>query len=51
MAALRDLEPGEGVSYSLTWRAERPTRVALFPIGYGDGFFRILSNRGMLNWR
>ncbi|MHB9150822.1 MAG: alanine racemase [Thermoleophilia bacterium] len=46
VAALRDLEPGEGVSYSLTWRAERPTRVALVPIGYGDGFFRILSNRG-----
>lgn len=46
VAALRDLEPGEGVSYSLSWRAERPTRVALVPIGYGDGFFRILSNRG-----
>lgn len=46
VASLRDLEPGEGVSYSLTWRAERPTRVALVPIGYGDGFFRILSNRG-----
>ncbi|MHB1343261.1 MAG: alanine racemase [Thermoleophilia bacterium] len=46
VAALRDIEAGEGVSYSLTWRAERPTRVALVPIGYGDGFFRSLSNRG-----
>jgi alanine racemase len=46
VAALRDLETGEGVSYSLTWRAQRPTRVALIPIGYGDGFFRSLSNRG-----
>jgi alanine racemase len=46
VAALRDLEPGEGVSYSLTWKAERPTRVALVPIGYGDGFFRALSNKG-----
>jgi alanine racemase len=46
VAALRDLEPGEGVSYSLTWKAERPTRVALVPIGYGDGFFRGLSNNG-----
>ena len=46
VAALRDLEPGEGVSYSLTWKADRPTRVALVPIGYGDGFFRVLSNRG-----
>lgn len=46
VAALRDIEAGEGVSYSLTWRARRPTRVALIPIGYGDGFFRSLSNRG-----
>lgn len=46
VAALRDMEVGEGVSYSLTWRAQRPTRVALIPIGYGDGFFRSLSNRG-----
>ncbi|GAB4248566.1 MAG: alanine racemase [Thermoleophilia bacterium] len=46
VAALRDLEPGEGVSYGLTWKATRPTRVALIPIGYGDGFFRSLSNKG-----
>jgi len=46
VATLRDIEAGEGVSYSLTWRAPRATRVALVPIGYGDGFFRALSNRG-----
>ncbi len=50
VAALRDIEEGQGVSYSWTrpsgWRACRPTRVALVPIGYGDGFFRLLSNEG-----
>ena len=50
VAALRDIEEGQGVSYSWTrppgWRASRPTRVALVPIGYGDGFFRLLSNEG-----
>ena len=50
VAALRDIEPGQGVSYSWTrpsgWRASHPTRVALVPIGYGDGFFRLLSNQG-----
>lgn len=46
VAALRDIEAGEGVSYSFTWRAPHATRVALVPIGYGDGFFRALSNRG-----
>ncbi len=38
------------MSYSWTrpraWRASRPTRVALVPIGYGDGFFRLLSIEG-----
>jgi len=50
VAALRDIEAGQGVSYSWTrpsgWRASRPTRVALVPIGYGDGFFRRLSDEG-----
>src|SRR5680860_565491 len=46
VASIRDLSPGEGVSYSLTWKARHRTRVALVPIGYGDGFSRGLSNRG-----
>lgn len=46
VASLRDLSPGDGVSYSLTWKARHHTRVALIPIGYGDGFCRGLSNRG-----
>ncbi len=50
VASLKDIEPGQGVSYSWTaacaWRAPSPTRVALIPLGYGDGFFRLLSDRG-----
>ncbi len=42
----KEIEEGEGVSYSHTWRALTKTRVATLPIGYGDGFFRALSNRG-----
>ncbi len=37
---------GAGVSYGHTWFAERDTRVVTVPIGYGDGYFRALSNRG-----
>lgn len=37
---------GEGVGYGHTFRAEHPTDVALVPIGYGDGVFRALGNRG-----
>jgi alanine racemase len=44
--SLRTLEPGERVGYDGTFRASRATRVATLPVGYGDGFFRALSNRG-----
>ena len=43
--------PPEGVSYSHTFTAYEPTRVATIPIGYADGVDRRLSNKiyGKLN--
>jgi alanine racemase len=46
IAALRTVAPGEGVSYNATFRAARTTRIALLPVGYADGYNRLLSNRG-----
>ena len=46
IAALREIAPGEGVSYNATFRAARTTRIALLPVGYADGYNRLLSNRG-----
>jgi alanine racemase len=43
---VKRVETGEGVGYGHTFRAEQPTDVALVPIGYGDGVFRALGNRG-----
>lgn len=43
---LKDLKHGDGVSYGLTYIAKRPHRVATLPIGYGDGYSRLLSNKG-----
>jgi len=45
VASMRRLEPGEGVSYGLTWRAEGPTFAATVPVGYAEGYRRTLSNR------
>ena len=36
----------EGVSYGLTWKADKNTRVITLPVGYGDGYPRSLSNKG-----
>lgn len=46
LARVSDVAPGEGVSYGLTWRAARPTRAGLVPVGYADGWRRSLSNAG-----
>lgn len=44
-AAVRTLPAGTPVSYGCTRVVERDTRIAVMPIGYGDGFFRLLSDR------
>lgn len=39
------IQPGDTVGYGRTFMAERETVVMTLPIGYGDGYPRILSNR------
>jgi len=46
VARVRTLPPGASISYGRTYITEKPTRVALVPVGYGDGYHRNLSNRG-----
>ncbi|MEO8541153.1 MAG: alanine racemase [bacterium] len=46
VARVSEVSEGEGVSYGLTWRAARPSRVALIPVGYADGWKRNLGNAG-----
>ena len=43
---VRTLPAGSSISYGRTYTTTRPTPVALVPIGYGDGYHRLLSNRG-----
>lgn len=46
VVALRRVDVGAGVSYGYQHRAERPTTLALVPLGYADGIPRIVSGRG-----
>ncbi len=39
------VKPGHPVSYGSTWSTDRLTRVVTIPVGYGDGYFRSLSNK------
>jgi len=43
---LRTIPRGGTVSYNGTFVATRPTRIAVLPIGYADGYSRRLSHRG-----
>jgi alanine racemase len=45
VAQLRDLAPGDTVSYGGHFRAARPTRIATLPVGYADGYPRRLSSQ------
>jgi alanine racemase len=39
------VNPGHPVSYGSTWQSDHPVRVVTLPVGYGDGYFRSLSNK------
>ena len=45
---IKNLAVGTYVSYARTFVTARPTRVAIIPIGYWDGYNRNLSNKGMV---
>jgi alanine racemase len=38
------VKPGHPVSYGSTWQTDHLVRVVTVPVGYGDGYFRALSN-------
>lgn len=42
---VKNLRRGETVGYGLSYRAPQNTRIAVVPVGYGDGYSRSLSNR------
>ncbi len=43
---VKEVEAGVPISYGRTFITKRKTRIATLPIGYADGYSRLLSNRG-----
>jgi alanine racemase len=39
------VRPGHAVSYGSTWQTDHLVRVVTVPVGYGDGYFRGMSNQ------
>ncbi|MFW5996295.1 MAG: alanine racemase [Halanaerobiaceae bacterium] len=43
---IKEVPPGSGISYGTTYVTERTTEIATIPLGYADGYSRLLSNKG-----
>jgi len=46
VAQIKNVPKGSTVSYGCTYETPRDTLVATLPVGYADGYNRLLSNRG-----
>ncbi len=45
---IKQVNAGETVGYGRTWTAPRDTWIGTVAVGYGDGYSRLLSNRGRM---
>src|SRR5882724_3539221 len=43
---LKELPAGHAIGYGTTFHTTRPSRIATLPVGYADGYSRLLSNIG-----
>ena len=46
VAQVKEVPPGEGISYGATYITTRTTTIAVLPVGYADGFRRAPANWG-----
>jgi alanine racemase len=45
---VKNLPAGAGISYGHLYKTRQPTVIATLPIGYGDGYTRLLSNKSQV---
>jgi len=48
ITAIQNLQPGDTVGYGMRFRAESSRRIAVLPLGYGDGFPRVRNEGRVL---
>ncbi len=46
IAYVKNMKPGQVISYGSTYKVTEPIKVATVPLGYGDGYPRSLSGKG-----
>jgi alanine racemase len=48
LVVVRNLEPGDSYGYGMRYRAEQSRRIAIIPVGYGDGYPRLRNSGHVL---
>ena len=48
LVGIGDVPAGATVGYGQAWKADRPTRVGLLPVGYADGYPRCFGGRAVV---
>ena len=48
VAFVKEVNPGRTISYGRTYTVNKKTKIATIPIGYSNGYFRNLSNKGQV---
>ena len=48
---VKTVSGGAGIGYGLTYYTEKESRIATIPVGYADGYSRLLSNKGYVGVR
>lgn len=51
LAMVKPLQAGTTVGYGNTWQAKRDSVIGTIPVGYADGYNRLLSNKGKVLYR
>jgi len=45
---VKEVFPGQSIGYGSTFIAKKHTKIATVEVGYGDGFLRVLGNKGQI---
>jgi alanine racemase len=45
LSNVKSVPKGTGISYGITFTTEKPSRIGTLPLGYADGYSRLLSNK------
>lgn len=48
ISMIKEIKKGDSISYGRTFTAEKNMKVATIPVGYADGYPRLLSNNGFV---